>query len=547
MRELVNVSHWQSFSVGGKTYYLSNDELVIQLKQNLQAEFWQNTYVEFACVIVDNVTGVIRLVRDHFGCEPFFYFMNQQYLYFASSLAELVSTLRQRQIPISVNENELKYMLLTGKALSYPTEVHEDTLYNGIKRVQPNHLVSILEDKITQTQYWNLANHHETIYYKDENEYLEHFTELFHEGIKLQLGDETALAAECSGGLDSSSIILAAHCLNKPLTLYTHLDQDYDSNSPRLRESYFVAQLVEKYGLKHSNIDASSFDLSEVLNMTTEVLAGQIQSLFPIGANIIHAQAAGDKTKILLSGFGGDECVSGHAYLWLCLSQWFKCGEYKKAWQEYRRHYAINNLSKPLIFNQVKSLLRAKFPILGERYALRNHKCNQQKFAKLGFSLPDYVPKATSIAEFEIRQLIGLDNNHISYRIEDSALIARHYGFKYKYPLLYPKLIEFCNRLPLSMKRQNGLARIMIRKYLAQAGMPEFMNKPIAKFDGNIMGSTFSKMRQTYQNDFKNQLNSQLPYWEVKEQILKANPNILENIDLYQNLALLSLNQFLVK
>ena len=66
--------------------------------------------------------------------------------------------------------------------------------------------------------------------------------------------------------------------------------------------------------------------------------------------------------------------------------------------------------------------------------------------------------------------MIGLDNNHISYRIEDSALIARHYGFKYKYPLLYPKLVEFCNRLPLSMKRQNGLARIMIRKYLAQAG-----------------------------------------------------------------------------
>ena len=65
----------------------------------------------------------------------------------------------------------------------------------------------------------------------------------------------------------------------------------------------------------------------------------------------------------------------------------------KKAWQEYRRHYAINNLSKPLIFNRVKSLLRAKFPTLGERYALRNHKCNQQKFAKLGFSLPDYVPK----------------------------------------------------------------------------------------------------------------------------------------------------------
>lgn len=548
MRHLVNVSNWQSFRIGEKTYYSPNIELIAQLRENPQTEFWLTTYTEFSCVIIDNISETIQLVRDHFGCEPFFYFIDQQDLYFASSLAELISALKQDQISISVNEDELRYMLILGKVLTYPTEVHEETLYNGIKRVKPNHLITISNDTITQTQYWDLASHcHETIYYNDENEYLEHFSELFHEGIKLQIGNEIALAAECSGGLDSSSIILAAYHLNKPLTLYTHLDQDYDPLKKRIRESYFVEELVKKYGFKHSNIDANDFELQPVLDMVTEVLAGQIQSLFPIGANIIHTKAATDKTKILLSGFGGDECVSGHANLQLCLLQWLKHGQYKKAWQEYHRHYAMNNLLKPSMTNQAKTWLGAQFPELREKYALQRHQQNKQKFVKSSFMFPDYIPKAKSIAELELRQLVGVDNNHICYRIEDSALIARHYGFKYKYPLLYPKLVEFCNRLPLHMKRENGLARIMIRKYLAQAGMPEFTEKPIAKFDGNIMGSTFIKIRQSYQNELKNQLNTQLQYWKIKEQILKFDPNILEHTNLYQDLALLSLNQFLVK
>lgn len=456
--------------------------------------------------------------------------------------------LKRDNISLSVNEAELKYMLLVGKIMSQPPEVHEDTLYNGIKRVRPNHLVTILQSKITQVQYWDLASRcNETLYYKDNNEYLERFSELLHEGIQLQIGDETAIAAECSGGLDSSSIILAAHHFNKSLTLYTHIDQGYDPQSERLRESYFVKQLVQKYGFKHTNIDANNFNLPQVFDMATEVLAGQLQSIFPLGANIIHSQVAAGKSKILLSGFGGDECVSGHAYLFVYLPQLVKHGEYKKAWQEYHKHYAVNHLPKPSAIVQAKTWLCAQFPELGEKFALQRHQQRKHNFAKLGFSLSEYEVRAGSVAEFEIRQLICMDNNHPSYRIEDSALIARHYGFKYKYPLLYPKLVEFCNRLPLHMKRQDGLSRIMIRKYLAQAGMPEFSFKPIAKFDGSIMGSTVTKMKQTYYNDFKNQLNLPLRYLEIKQQILMSAPNIQDNLKLYQDLALLSLNQYLVK
>ncbi len=544
---LINVSKWLSLTQGNHTYYSPNPELISSLQQNPQPEFWKTRYTEFACVIVDNLSGAIQLVRDHFGCEPFFYFKNQHNLYFASSIAELIPRLRSDDITVTVNETELKYMLWVGKSLAYPTGVHEETLYNGINRVKPNHLVTIQNNQIKHSQYWDLALHcNDPLYYKDANEYLEHFTELLHEGLQLQLGNETAIAAECSGGLDSSAIILAAHRLKIPLTLLTHQDQSYDPQAERLRESYFVEQLVKKYDFKHCSIDAENFNLLAVFEVMTEVLAGYQQSIFPIGANIIHQQVANNHNKILLSGFGGDECISSHARLSFYLQELIKNGRYKLAWQEAHRHYTANKLPQPALLSQIKTFLRAQFPMIGEKYREHLYQKKKHDYAQLGINLPQYMPAANTVAEFEVRQLIGCDNNHLSYRIEDSALVARHYGFKYKYPLLYPKLVEFCNRLPLHMKRQNGLARIMIRNYLTQSGMPEFSTKPIAKFDGNIMGSTIDKIQASYKNEFSHQLSSSLPYFDIKQQCLRSEPTVGENLTLYMDLALLSLNQYLL-
>lgn len=72
MLNLINTSNWLSLSCGNKKYYSPNTELIAQLAKNPQAQFWQTIYTEFACVIVDNVLDEVQLVRDHFGCKPFF-------------------------------------------------------------------------------------------------------------------------------------------------------------------------------------------------------------------------------------------------------------------------------------------------------------------------------------------------------------------------------------------------------------------------------------------------------------------------------------------
>ncbi|MBX9866672.1 MAG: hypothetical protein K2Y14_07125 [Burkholderiales bacterium] len=545
MLKLINASNWQVLSLGDITYYSPNADLLAGLVHQQNEEFWKTHYSEFACVIVNKSNHTLQLVRDHFGCEPFFYYLNADCLYFASSIVDLILRLKSVGINPRINELELPYLLWTSKRVDMAASIHEDTIYENIKRVKPNRVLTLRDYHLTQEQYWDLATRSEDkIYYRDDREYLEHFTELLHEGICLQLGDESALAAECSGGLDSSSIILAAHQLGKPLSLFTHQDLDSTPMSSRLRESYFIDQILQKTNFEQHVINADNFNLPQVLQLVSNVLAGFPHNLFPIGANNIHERVAESKAKILLSGFGGDECVSGHASLSRALFEWLKNGRYASAWSEYHNYYQVNKANHPRLLRQLKDFALAKFPQISQVREHQRYLDQLRQSQRFGLDLPTYVARAKTVAEHEIMLLIGARNNHLSCRIEDSALMARHYGFKYKYPFLYPKLVEFCNRLPLHLKRRNGLSRIMVRDYLAKANLTDFKTKPIAKYDGNIMGSTLKQMLANYRSDFASQLNSALPHADVQQRCLKFDPKLAETILMYQTLAGLSLEMY---
>ena len=546
MLNLINASQWQAVTRGAKTYYSPNGDLLRWLADaadELHAEFWQRRYTEFACLVVDKSSQSLDLVRDHFGCEPFFYSLTAESLYFASSIVDLIVALKLAGIEARVNEAELPYLLWSSKRLDLATAVHEDTVYHNIKRVKPNHRLTIRGTvPLPQVPYWDVAQRSaDKIYYRDEREYLEHFSELLHEGICLQLGDENAIAAECSGGLDSSTIIVAAHQLGAQVKLFTHHDADYDPASPRLRESYFIEQILQKSGFAQESVDATAFDLPAVLQQVSSVLAGFPQTLFPIGANNIHARVGQSDAKILLSGFGGDECVSSHASLSRVLYELIQAGKYSAAWVAYHQTHKARGMQPPALWRQLKDLLAAKFPQVAQRRSYQRYLVEQRRVEQVGLSLPGYVARAKTVAEHEIMLLIGARNNHLSCRIEDSALMARHYGFRYKYPFLYPKLVEFCNRLPLDMKRRNGLARIMVRDYLAQTGLSDFTTKPIAKSDGNIMGSTIRKMLASYRSDFALRLEQPLAHSEWLKIFRALDPKMSESMLMYQDLAVLSL------
>ena len=104
---------------------------------------------------------------------------------------------------------------------------------------------------------------------------------------------------------------------------------------------------------------------------------------------------------------------------------------------------------------------------------------------------------------------------------------AKAMGFEYKYPLLYSKLVEFCFRLPIELKRRHGVNRYLMGRYLAQYLPEKYYNH--RKINGlTIIPATFQKSKQFYAQGKFDDYFKDLPFSKYfdknldKDQVLGA-------------------------
>jgi asparagine synthase (glutamine-hydrolysing) len=110
-------------------------------------------------------------------------------------------------IHMAVQSLEINKAYIAGYLTS--TEELEVTPYQGIKSVPPGHAVVFSGHSVAQYRFWTLDIRRE-IRYGNDSEYEEHFQALFHESVRRRLRVSGKVAAELSGGLDSSSVVCMA-------------------------------------------------------------------------------------------------------------------------------------------------------------------------------------------------------------------------------------------------------------------------------------------------------------------------------------------------
>ena len=418
----------------------------------------------------------------------------------------------------------------------------DETNYTNIYRVEPGSTLSIQQQSIHKRKYWHLKRQQDQFHYSRPQEYLEHFSSLLNEGIKLQVAGSSNFACEFSGGLDSATIVTGFRQLGLSPTLLIHIAP---KDSAEIDDSHYAAQVIQQYKLNDVQyVDATSFDLHEVIKQTSSWFAGTPQYIFPICAHNIH-QAMVNLTKnklvtaavpSLFSGFGGDECVSGHAPLALCLQEYLANQDYTRAWQELHAYYAVNKLPQPNSMRLGLTILRNLYPeIFSKILRWRQITAKSQQSP-----LKSTSRRIGSLHEHEVNLLQGPLSQHLRLRVEESAISAKAMGFRYQYPLLYPKLVEFCHNLPLALKRNQGENRLMVRNYLAQY-LPAAVYQKHTK-SGGIMPATLDKIRHEYAaGNYKN-LFKHLPYANQVDDLEHPHTSAAQ---LLQQILLLGLKQYL--
>lgn len=260
---------------------------------------------------------------------------------------------------------------------------------------------------------------------------------------------------ELSGGLDSSLVsALLRQCHPKAsIHAYTHdipkVIPAWMYDAPFLcDETCWSGKVSEHLGLTQYKI-SQRYDLMQLLTRYSSYMAGFSEVLFPLLNHQVYMDAHQRGLTTLLSGFGGDEVLTGDA------RSYFRELQYKNQ----RIRYYYERLMARM--TQVKSIPKQYQPHAHWRYL----HANENDVA------PSMAPKFTSVQGAEKAFVEGVLSLHWQRRIEAAKVVASFYNLSYEFPLADVGVMQLYHQLPSSFKRRHGYGRYLLRT-IAQQYLP---------------------------------------------------------------------------
>lgn len=477
-------------------------EEIHTFNEALNPAVWNSYLKPFACVITHHHSDETILVRDHLGVEPLYYchYLGKR-LIVAQSIPEILN-----QLPNTPSLLQSQIDMLFSEFKVYTDETH----FQGIFRVEPGYLMHFKSNgTVIKKAFWKLDPHKPLLHYDNKRDYHDHFSMLMTEAVQHSTEKQTNIAAEFSAGLDSSAIYCAAANLNINPTLFMH--SAGEGKSALTYNDYYEKAFLQHYQLDTvQRIGAEHFDPIQVFSDYAALFSGPAPYLFPMFASSLHRAVAAGQHPILLSGFGGDQCVSGQLPLNFFLPELINQGKYRDAW---RAIICKQSIKKMLIYakHTHPKLYAVALDIKVMKKRLNNAFRSRNAYQPTLLHPYErmYYP---SVREVECSLLQGVDSHEVRMRIESSSIVSKTLGFEYRYPLLYPKLLEYMLTVPTFEKRRDGQGRYLIRHYLSQC-LPGDIFGTYRKQDGlGIVGSTFDFFQKQFEQGAYLKEFGRLPY-----------------------------------
>ncbi len=495
--ECINASQWKTKqSIGETSYYVGR-------YPGTTPSTWRACHGAFAYLHHDLATCALTASRDHFGLEPFYYYLDRERFIFGSTVPDILKHLDEHP---SFNFDRILNECFSVDQVLSPT-YSDETFLKNISRVEPGHSLKIYKNKIVKQSFWQLDPEAPSIIYKDERDYLAHFSFLLDAAVNEQMEEGENLGAELSGGLDSSAILVSCHRQGLNPTLFSHIAP---AKSGLIDDQEQARCVMEKLKFKNVHyLDAEQFDPLSVFHELSSLFAGAPPYIFFMLANNVHQAVVKEGCTTLLSGFGGDECVSSYARNNSFYPELLRSRRFRLAWREMVLQLQKNSSASPSALTVLYQLARYAHPKLFKLYLKRNSRSAR--------SVVRGYPYFPSVRHFEHAQLQGSLSRHVRMRVEYSAVLARYMGFQYRYPMLHPPLVEFCFSLPISQKRNLGMGRSLIRRYLAEY-LPPLVSDHASKRGEIVPATRFKFNRYLEEGRFKDAF-SELPFEEEIKKI----------------------------
>jgi len=414
-------------------------------------EFVSRLNGKFAFAIGDTREGRLVLGRDRLGIEPLYLAENDERIAFASTIPPL------RRSGVA---GDALCPEAVGRVLLFNYNPGLQTLMRDVQRLRPGHLLVATKDATRIERYWRLDFTPETG--RPESEVADEVRERLRRAVALRAGGDPPPAVFVSGGMDSSSVLgLLREQRSDPLHTWS-----YRCAGVGFDESHYARMMAESV---HSIHGQAEYGASDVLRMP-ELVREMNEPFCDVGINIaswILGGSAAKDSEATLTGDGGDELFGGHP-----IYEADKIARFVDPLPGLLKRPALA-LFRRLPDSDQKKNLAIKLKRFGESLdfppALLSHRWRMyyRDDEMLGELLTPDVARnfdvgalTSDILEWNAEHPGGDGLSRSLYSDYHSVVdfylrrndLNRRFGLETRYPMLDHELVEFCARIPTSLK-----------------------------------------------------------------------------------------------
>tara|TARA_Y100001968_G_scaffold280565_1_gene277213 strand:+ start:81405 stop:83372 length:1968 start_codon:yes stop_codon:yes gene_type:complete len=297
----------------------SDTEVILKLYQyysiyNLDLKDFHNELNGiFSFAIWDAKKSHLLVSRDYLGVKPLYYSIWNNGFAFASEIKALKTLIPE------IGQINIKAL---GRYLSYIYSPGKETPFNNINKFSPGEYMIIRDGKVTKKNNWyKTTNLKHKKYIPSKNKYDYKFKDLYEQlerAVHRQMISDAPLGAFLSGGLDSSSIVAIASNKEPNINCFT-IDLKGGQDEGFVDDIYYAKKVANFFQLNLDVVNISSEDIIKNLSFMVSMLDEPLADPAALNIFFISKLARNKGIKVLLSGTGGDDILTG-----------------------YRRHQAIN-------------------------------------------------------------------------------------------------------------------------------------------------------------------------------------------------------------
>ena len=420
----------------------------------------------FAFAIWDERKQELFIARDRLGVKPLYYVHTEDgSLYFAS---EIKSLLAARAVSPEINYSVLPDYLANHSPSG------EETLFRGVKRLLPGHVLTWRDGEVSIRRYWDVefAKDVET---KDDQTYIRQWSDLFHESVRLRLMADVPLGMFLSGGIDSSAIAaVMSGMVNEPIKTFSVAFAEREAN-----ELEYARLIAEAYKTDHHEILVSPEQFFDAL---PRLVWHEDEPLAHPSSVALYfvSQLASQHVKVVLTGEGSDELLAGYGRYRRTMLNLSLGRKYNKLTPSLARDTIRKQIEQMEPSGRVRQKLMRTFLVLPtslesiyfDNFAVFSAPMQQHMFTR------ETNERIRSIDPYaELRRLVAKTSDlslldgllyadmktylHELLMKQDQMSMAT--SVESRVPFLDHKLVEFTAKMPDRMKLRGGTTKYVLR------------------------------------------------------------------------------------